>query len=160
MTNWQMTIASKAKVTPQRLPQAAAEAARSLPFRFTLTARSENFLHDRPNLADTIMRLQAFQDAGADVLFAPGLTNPDDIATVVREVDRPVNVVMGLKGVPLTVEELSRLGVKRISVGGALARVAWGALLPAMRQMKAGSFKGLAGAMPGGELNRIFGGKA
>ena len=85
---------------------AAAQAARSLPFKFTLTARSENFLHGRPNLAETIMRLQAFQDAGADVLYAPGIMRPDDIETVVKEVDRPVNVLMGMKGVKLTVEDL------------------------------------------------------
>ncbi len=100
---------------------------RSLPFTFTLTARAENFLYDRPNLADTIMRLQAFQDAGADVLYAPGLTRPDDIETVVKEVDRPVNVLMGMKGVELTVEDLTSSGVKRISVGGAFARAALGA---------------------------------
>ncbi len=136
---------------------AAAEAARALPFRFTLTARSENFLHGRPNLADTIMRLQAFQDAGADVLFAPGLTSSEDIATVVREVDRPVNVVMGLKGVPLTVEELSRLGVKRISVGGAFARAALGAFLAAAREVQTkGTFTFAKEAVPHGELNAIF----
>jgi 2-methylisocitrate lyase-like PEP mutase family enzyme len=136
---------------------AAAEAARALPFRFTLTARSENFLHDRPNLADTIMRLQAFQDAGADVLFAPGLTNPQDIETVVREVDRPVNVVMGLKGVPLTVEELGRLGVKRISVGGSFTRAAIGAFLAAAREVQTkGTFTFAKEATPHGELNAIF----
>jgi 2-methylisocitrate lyase-like PEP mutase family enzyme len=136
---------------------AAAEAARALPFRFTLTARSENFLHDRPNLADTIIRLQAFQDAGADVLFAPGITNPQDIETVVREVDRPVNVVMGLKGVPLTVEELGRLGVKRISVGGSFARAAIGAFLAAAREVQTkGTFTFAKEATPHGELNAIF----
>ena len=136
---------------------AAAHAAKNLPFKFTLTARSENFLHDRPNLADTIMRLQAFQDAGADVLFAPGLTRPEDIETVVREVDRPVNVVMGLKGVPLTVEDLIQLGVKRISVGGAFTRVAFGAFLAAAREVQTkGTFSFTERATPHGELNAIF----
>ncbi|HTN96802.1 MAG TPA: isocitrate lyase/phosphoenolpyruvate mutase family protein [Nordella sp.] len=136
---------------------AAAEAARALPFRFTLTARSENFLHDRPNLADTIMRLQAFQDAGADVLFAPGLSNPEDIATVVREVDRPVNVLMGMKGIPLTVEDLSQLGVKRISVGGAFTRAALAAFLAAAREVQTtGTFTFTEHATPHGELNAIF----
>lgn len=136
---------------------AAAEAARALPFRFTLTARSENFLHDRPNLADTIMRLQAYQDAGADVLYAPGLTNPQDIATIVREVDRPVNVVMGLMGVPMTVEELSHLGVKRISVGGAFARAALGAFLAAAREVQTkGTFTFAKEAVPNGVLDDIF----
>ena len=76
--------------------RAAVEAARGLPFPFTLTARAENFLCGRPDLADTIRRLQAFQDAGADVLYAPGLRSREDIASVVRALDRPVNVVMGL----------------------------------------------------------------
>lgn len=136
---------------------AAAHAAKSLPFKFTLTARSENFLHDRPNLADTIMRLQAFQDAGADVLYAPGLTRPEDIETVVREVDCPVNVLMGMKGVPLTVEDLNQLGVKRISVGGAFTRAALGAFLAAAREVQTkGTFSFTEQATPHGELNAIF----
>lgn len=136
---------------------AAAEAARALPFRFTLTARSENFLHDRPNLADTIMRLQAFQDAGADVLYAPGLKNPKDIETVVREVDLPVNVLMGMKGIPLTVEDLSRLGVKRISVGGAFTRAALAAFLAAAREVQStGTFTFTEQATPQSDLNAIF----
>ena len=136
---------------------AAAQAARSLPFRFMLTARSENFLHDRPNLADTIMRLQAFQDAGADVLYAPGLVRAEDIETVVREVDRPVNVLMGMKGIPLTVEDLTQLGVKRISVGGAFTRAALGAFLAAAREVQTkGTFSFTEQAMPHGELNAIF----
>lgn len=137
--------------------KAAAEAARALPFRFMLTARSENFLHDRPNLADTIMRLQAFQDAGADVLYAPGLKSREDIETVVREVDRPVNVLMGMKAVPLTVEDLSQMGVKRISVGGAFTRAAFGAFLAAAREVQTkGTFSFTGTATPHGELNTIF----
>lgn len=136
---------------------AAAEAARALPFRFTLTARSENFLHDRPNLADTIMRLQAFQDAGADVLYAPGLRSAEDIETVVREVDRPVNVLMGMKGIPLTVEDLSRLGVRRISVGGAFTRAALAAFLAAAREVQTkGTFTFTEQATPHADLNAIF----
>src|SRR5262249_786483 len=78
--------------------RAPATAARSLPFTFTLTGRAENYLHGRPDLKDTIARLQAYQEAGADVLYAPGLASKDDIASVVSSVDRPVNVVMGLQG--------------------------------------------------------------
>lgn len=115
---------------------AAVEAAHSLPFPFTLTARAENYLHGRPNLKDTIARLQVFQDAGADVLYAPGLTTKDDIAAVVSSVDRPVNVVMGLRGVQLSLAELSAMGVKRVSVGSALARTALGAFLRAAREMR------------------------
>ncbi len=100
--------------------RAAAEAARALPWSFTLTGRAENYLWGRPDLNDTIQRLQAYQDAGADVLYAPGLATKEDIAAVVSSVDRPVNVVMGLRGVQLNLAELSKLGVKRISVGSAL----------------------------------------
>jgi 2-methylisocitrate lyase-like PEP mutase family enzyme len=115
--------------------RAAAEAARDLPHPFTLTARAENFLVGRPDLRDTIARLQAYQAAGADVLFAPGLTTGDEIATVVASVDRPVNVVMGLQGARLTVAELSSLGVRRISLGSALARTAFGAFLRAAEEV-------------------------
>jgi 2-methylisocitrate lyase-like PEP mutase family enzyme len=116
--------------------RAAAEVARGLPFVFTLTARAENYLAGRPDLQDTIRRLQAYQEAGADVLYAPGLTNKDDISAVVRSVDRPVNVLAGLAGVPLSVAELSEIGVKRISVGSALARAALGAFLRAATEMR------------------------
>ena len=104
--------------------RAAVEAARAVPFPFTVTARAENYLHGRPDLKDTIARLQSYQDAGADVLYAPCLATREDIATVVRSVDRPVNVVMGLRGVQLSLAELSALGVKRVSVGSTLARTA------------------------------------
>lgn len=116
--------------------QAAAEAARALPVRFMLTARAENFLVDRADLKDTIERLQLYQEAGADVLYAPGLTKLEDIRAVVSSVDRPVNVLLALKGVPLTLADLAEVGVKRISVGSALARVAYSALLNAGREMK------------------------
>src|SRR3546814_15734410 len=97
--------------------RAGVESARSLPFPFAFAARAENYLHGRPDLQDTIRRLQAFQDAGADVLYAPGLTKPEDIAAVVGSVDRPVNLLPGIAGITLSAEELSRLGVKRISTG-------------------------------------------
>jgi 2-methylisocitrate lyase-like PEP mutase family enzyme len=116
--------------------RAAAEAAHAQPFPFTLTARAENFIVGRPDLKDTIARLQAFQEAGADVLFAPGLKSKKDIRAVVTSVDRPLNVIMGLQGVQLSLAELSALGVKRISVGSALARAAYGAFLRAAREMK------------------------
>jgi 2-methylisocitrate lyase-like PEP mutase family enzyme len=116
--------------------RAAAEAARSLSFPFTLTGRAENYLVGRPDLKDTIKRLQAYQEAGADVLYAPGLTSKDDIASVVRSVDRPVNVVMGLQGIQLSLAALSEIGVKRVSVGSALSRAALGAFLRAAREMR------------------------
>ena len=116
--------------------RAAAQAARALPFAFTLTARAENYLVGRPDLNDTIKRLQAYQEAGANVLYAPGLTSKDDIAAVVRSVDRPVNVVMGLQGVQLSLATLSGIGVKRVSVGSALSRAALGAFLRAAREMR------------------------
>jgi 2-methylisocitrate lyase-like PEP mutase family enzyme len=98
-----------------------------------LTARAENYLHGRPDLADTITRLQRFQEAGADVLYAPGLTGPGDLRTLLRSVDRPVNV-LALPGAP-TVGELAELGVARISVGGAFAFAALGALAEAGREL-------------------------
>ena len=116
--------------------RAAAEAARSLPFTFTLTGRVENYLHGLPDLKDTIARLQAYQEAGADVLYAPGLATRDDIAAVVSAVDRPVNVVMGLQGVQLSLADLSAMGVKRVSVGSTLSRTALGAFLRAAREMR------------------------
>jgi 2-methylisocitrate lyase-like PEP mutase family enzyme len=116
--------------------EAAADAVRALPFPFTLTARAENYLVGKPDLKDTIERLQLYQEAGADVLYAPGLTSKDDIATVVKSLDRPVNVLMGLQGVQLSRAELSAIGVKRISVGSALARCALGAFLRAAEEMR------------------------
>src|SRR5262249_44878277 len=107
-----------------------------LPFPFTLTGRAENYLHGRPDLADTIKRLQAYQEAGADVLYAPGLVAKEDIAAVVKSVDRPVNFLMGFRGIGLTVAELSAIGVKRISVGGALCCSAMTAFLRSAREMK------------------------
>jgi 2-methylisocitrate lyase-like PEP mutase family enzyme len=116
--------------------RAAVEAARSLRFTFTLVARAENYLHGRPDLKDTIKRLQAFQDAGADVLYAPGLRSKEDIAAVISSVDKPVNVLMGLQGVLLTLGELSDMGAKRISVGSSLMRTALGAFLRGAREMR------------------------
>ena len=137
--------------------RAAVEAARSLSFPFTLTARAENYLHGRPDLKDTIRRLLAYQAAGADVLYAPGLATKDEIAAVVRAVDRPVNVVMGLKGVQLSLAELSALGVKRVSVGSALSRAALGAFLRAAREMREhGTFTFAAQAATSKEISDFF----
>jgi 2-methylisocitrate lyase-like PEP mutase family enzyme len=137
--------------------RAAAEAARSLPFPFMLTARAENFLWGLPDLADTIRRLQAYQEAGADVLYAPGLASKDDIAAVVKAVDRPVNVVMGLKGVQLSLAELSEIGVKRVSVGSALTRAALGAFLRAAQEMRErGTFTFADDAVSYSEISAMF----
>lgn len=116
--------------------RAAAQAARSLPFPFTITARAENYLAGNSDLADTIARLRAFEDAGADVLYAPGLRTKEEIAAVVRALRRPVNVLMGLPGVCLTLDELTALGVKRISVGSTVAHAAYGAAYAAAREMR------------------------
>lgn len=137
--------------------RAAAEAARSLPFPFTLTGRAENFLVGKPDLADAIARLQAYQEAGADVLFAPGLSTKEDIESVVRSVDRPVSVVMGLQGVQLNRADLSDLGVRRISVGSGLARAAYGAFLRATREMHgSGGFTFAEEAVPYMEITRLL----
>jgi 2-methylisocitrate lyase-like PEP mutase family enzyme len=137
--------------------RAAVEAARSLDFTFTLTARAENFRVGRPDLKDTIKRLQAFQDAGADVLFAPGLASREDIETVVKSVDRPLNVIMGLQGVQLTLADLSAIGVKRVSVGSALSRAALGAFLQAATEMRDdGTFNFADDAIPYGEITAML----
>ena len=136
---------------------AAAEVAHSLSFPFMLTARAENYLIGRPDIRDTIARLQAYQNAGADVLFAPGLTSRQDIITLVRSVDRPVNVIMGLQGVQLNLAELSEIGVKRVSVGSALSRVALGAFLRGAREMQAdGTFTFADDAVKYADLNAMF----
>ncbi len=131
---------------------AACAAARGVPF--VLTARAENFLHGRPDLDDTIKRLQAFAEAGADVVYAPGLPGLDAIRTVCEAVDTPVNVVMGLKGAIFSVEELQAAGVKRISVGGGFARAALGAFMRAAREVKEqGTFTWSADAIPDAEVS-------
>lgn len=137
--------------------RAAVEAAHSSSYAFTLTARAENFIIGRPDLRDTIARLQAFQEAGADVLFAPGLKSKEDIQTVVRSVDRPVNVIMGLQGVRLSLADLSAIGVKRISVGSALSRAALGAFLRAAKELKEqGTFTFADEAPKYADLNALF----
>jgi len=137
--------------------RAAAEVARSLPFPFTLTGRAENYLHGRPDLKDTIKRLQAYQEAGADVLYAPALATKEDIATLVKSVDRPVNVLMGLAGVQLSLADLSALGVKRVSVGSTLCRTALGAFMRAIHEMKQqGTFNFAQDAAKSREITEIF----
>jgi 2-methylisocitrate lyase-like PEP mutase family enzyme len=137
--------------------RAAAEAARGLPFTFTLTGRAENYLHGRPELKDTIARLQAYQEAGADVLYAPGLATKDEIAAVVRSVDRPVNALMGLSGVQLSLSALSEIGVRRVSVGSSLCRAALGAFLRAGREMRErGTFDFAREAASSREISAIF----
>jgi len=134
---------------------AAVEAVRALPLPFVLTARAENFLHGRPDLDDTIRRLQAFEKAGAEVLYAPGLTSLDQIRAVCASVSRPVNVVMGLVGGTFSVQQLAEAGVKRISLGSSLARAALGALMRAAREIREdGTFSFAAAAMPFAEVHR------
>jgi len=134
---------------------AAAETARHC--RFLLTARAENFLHGRRDLGDTIRRLQAFAAAGADVLYAPGLPNLDAIREVCASVSKPVNVVMGLKGPAYSIEELTGVGVKRISVGGSFARAALGAFVRAAREVRdRGTFTYAADALPHAEAHRFM----
>ena len=137
--------------------RAAVEAARALPFPFTLTARAENYLADRPDLDDTIRRLQAYEQAGADVLYAPGLRTREEIAAVVDALERPVNVLMGLQGVLLGFDELRAMGVRRVSVGGSLARAALGAFLRAAHEIRdQGTFNYTKDAASGNELNQLF----
>lgn len=136
----------------------AVRAARSLPFPFTLCARAENLLHGRMDLNDTIARLQAYADAGADVLYAPGLRTPEQVRKVVEAVaPKPLNVLMGMAGVALSVAELEELGVKRISVGSSLARAALGGLQRAALEIRdQGTFTYGEQALPFDQLNDLF----
>ena len=137
--------------------QAAVEVARSLPIPFTLTARAENFLYGRTDLDDTIRRLQAFEAAGADVLYAPGLHDLATIRTVVAALKKPFNLVMGFADPTLTLAQLSEAGVKRISVGGAMSRFALAAFLHSAREMKdTGSFTFVREMAPIQDLRQAF----
>jgi len=140
----------------ERIRQAAA-AVKSLGCKFMLTARAENYLYGQADLKDTIRRLQAYQDAGADVLFAPGVQSREDIRQIVSSIDRPLNVLAGITGMSLSVADLAELGVTRISLGGALARAAYGALLQAAQEVQVkGTFGFTQRAASGKELNAIF----
>jgi 2-methylisocitrate lyase-like PEP mutase family enzyme len=137
--------------------QAAVEVARSLPFRFVFTARAENLLHGRLDLDDTIKRLQAFEKAGADVLYAPGLRDIPTIRTVTSAITKPLNVVMSAADPSLTVAQLAEAGVKRISVGGALSRLALAAFKKGAREMRdAGTFTWVRETMPTKDLKEVF----
>lgn len=137
--------------------KAAVDAARSLPFKFTIIARAENLIYGRPHLDDTIKRLQAFAEAGADVLFAPGLKTIEEVKAVVNAVaPKPVNVVMGLGGVKFTVAEAESAGVKRISTGSSLARAAYDALIEAATGLQQQSF-GFTESITGyAAMNKMF----
>lgn len=136
--------------------QAAVEAARALPFPFTLTARAENFLHGIRDMDDTLKRLQAFEKAGADVLYAPGLKTLDEVKTVVAAVSKPVNVVMSSLPPSTTAQDLETLGVRRISIGGAFSRVALGAMFRAAQDLRTGSFAWNTDVMPTKDFKAIF----
>ncbi len=136
---------------------AAAEASRRLGFRFTLTARAENFLRGEPDLDDTIRRLQAYEKAGADVLYAPGLRDLDSVRTVCAALTRPVNFIAGGKGQKFSVADLAEVGVQRISVGSSFARAALGAFLRAANEVRSqGTFTFGNDATPYDELNRLM----
>lgn len=136
---------------------AAEEARRRLPGDFVLTARAENFLWGRPDLDDTIRRLQAFEAAGADVIYAPGLPDIEAVRTVCAAVTRPVNVVVGIGKARFTREELSAAGVRRISIGSSLARLVYGAVARAAQTMQhEGRFDFVDGAMGFAEIEAFF----
>jgi 2-methylisocitrate lyase-like PEP mutase family enzyme len=137
---------------------AAVSAARGLSFPFTLTARAENLIHGRPDLKDTIRRLVAFAEAGADVLFAPGLTTREEIDAVVRAVSpRPVNVVMGLGKGNFSLDDLAALGVRRVSLGSALTRAAYGSFWRAAEEIRQrGTFEFAKGMVTYAEFNALF----
>lgn len=136
---------------------AAVEAARALPFTFTLTARAENFLRGNPSLEDTIRRLQAFERAGADVLFAPGLPDLAAVRTVCSAVSKPVNFMVGMRGKSFTVPELAEAGVKRISLSTSLYRAAMSGLIAAAREaLEHGTFGFVESAVSSGDLGAFL----
>ncbi|HYL03287.1 MAG TPA: isocitrate lyase/phosphoenolpyruvate mutase family protein [Steroidobacteraceae bacterium] len=136
---------------------AAVEAARALPFPFTLTARAENFVTERPDLDDTVRRLQAFERAGADVLFAPGLPDLAAVRSVCQAVGKPVNFMVGIRGRSFTVAELAAAGVRRISLSTSLYRAAITGLYAAAREVKeSGTFGYVETIMRGADLERFL----
>ncbi len=136
---------------------AAVEAARSAPFPFMLTARAENFLNDRPDFDDTLKRLQAFERAGADVLFAPGLPDLDSVRKVCEAVGKPVNFMVGLRGASFSVAELADAGVKRISLSTSFFRAAMSGLIAAAREAHdQGTFTYLDRVLLTGDLHQVM----
>ena len=136
---------------------AASDAARALPFPFMLTARAHNLLYPNPRLEETISRLQAYEKAGADVLFAPGLPDLAAVRTVCAAVSKPVNFMVGIKGKSFSVPELAAAGVKRISLATSLYRSAMTGFLEAAREVKdAGTFNFLHGCVSTPELNQLM----
>jgi len=136
---------------------AAAQAARSAPFAFMLTARAENFLHGRADLDDTMRRLQAFEKAGADVLFAPGLPDLAAVRSVCQAVSKPVNFMVGIRGKSFTLAELEAAGVRRVSLATSLWRAAMSALVEAAEEVREkGTFGYLDRARPTAELSRFL----
>ena len=136
---------------------AATEAAKSLPFKFTLTARAENFVRGKPNLDDTIRRLQAYEKAGADVLFAPALPDLASVRAVCASVSKPVNFMVGIKGKSFTAVELIEAGVKRISFASSLYRAAITGLMEAASEARnKGTFSFLDKTLTGTELYKFF----
>jgi 2-methylisocitrate lyase-like PEP mutase family enzyme len=137
--------------------RAAVRIARALPVPFLLTARAENLIHGRADMADTIRRLQAYQAAGADVLYAPGLRDLDEVRQVVRAVNGPVNVVTGWLDPNITLAQLGEAGAKRVSVGGALSRLALATFVNAAQAMRQhGSFAWMRDMIGVAELGKLF----
>lgn len=137
--------------------EAAVAAAHALDFPFTLTARAENFVCGNPDLHDTIRRLQAFERAGADVLFAIGLPDLDAVRTVCAALDKPVNFMAGMAGKSFSVAELEAVGVRRISVGTSFYRSAMSSLVQAAREVRAdGSFNYVERSLPGAQLDQLM----
>jgi 2-methylisocitrate lyase-like PEP mutase family enzyme len=137
--------------------RAAAEAAKTLPYKFMLCARAENYLNGCPDLADTIKRLQAYQEAGADVLFAPGLNTAEEIRTVCQSLDKPVNVMRGPREQLMSVTELAQLGVKRVSLGSILQAAAVTGLINAAKELAtSGTFEFTKAMVPGNEIDGLL----
>lgn len=136
--------------------QAAVEAARQLSVPFMLTARAEGMLYGQRDLDDIILRLQAFEAVGADVLYAPGLKTIDQVRQVTAEINKPFNMVMGFADPTITLDQLADAGVQRVSIGGGLSRIALNAMRAAAKEMLAGSFSFLPEMIPVSDLHKAF----
>ena len=136
--------------------EAAVAAARALPFTFAVTARADQYMHGRREITEVIVRAQAFQLAGADMIMAPGVSDPREIEALCNAVDIPVAAIVGLSPIPMTLADFGRLGVRRVIVGSAFARVAMAGVLSAAQEAAQGTFEFTRGLAPFGDLNGLF----
>jgi 2-methylisocitrate lyase-like PEP mutase family enzyme len=136
--------------------KAVKAAAKTFDFPFYITARADNFFIGKNNFKDTINRLQSYQLAGADVLFAPGITDKEQIKTILANIDKPLNVLAGISGFDISIEELTELGVKRISIGASLAKQFYTNAIDTLKSLKENKFLSLNATMSTSQITRVM----